>query len=374
MPATKGEVFRVGDIVKAGEGWPADKKFHIPSYREVDLYCTRASGDWDTMIYMDEWGSLVFVPVSNELHPQWPRFQCNFGQFLAPEYDRGTHVVWRAPEYTTNDGVGITLFEQDVPFPISIPPDDGTVDDGGPNNGEGSYNNQDRLYFVVTPIEVELHIVNTVTQTTHSSPGPNARGILGIWWSTSPYNFLRWNGMYSERYFNGGTQYLGGHEFAVGTCLKTEIYAVVLDKRDLPETLKAEVQKNANWQFCQERRYGLYQNGNPSPDPEKYSADWVSDDESPYGHDSPIAQMDMQHDRRNGYLYMADAPGVKQINGGQSGDVEHVLQQFKTWVQFKSLNQWFDVVPKPSEPNWGCAAEVKNMAGQWIVTIPAAPM
>jgi len=366
-------VTRVGQIQKAD--FPPDKKFYVPAFWEVELQAARASGDKDTKTWFDDDGRAHPEIVGDQLRDGWPRWQCNVGQFLPPQGNVGTNVVWRAPEATDNQGQGIQLFEDDVAPPV-VPPDTGSTDDGGSDPELGANPRQDLITIVVLPLEIELHIRNMVgqtkLQTTNSTPAPNSRGKLGLWWTTSP-DWLRYNGLPAvEKYYNGGTQYLGSHQFAVGTALKTEMYAVVMDKRDFIEGFRSQVENNDNWRFMQERKGGLYLNGVPSPDPGKYSADWVPDG-APKDHGSPEAECDMKNTRRNGHLYYGDAPGIKEVSGGTDGDILSVVTYLRTWVQFKCLGVWQDVLEKPDEPNWGVCAELRRISGSWIVTVEAAP-
>jgi len=407
--ADKGEVTRVGDIVKGNPDWPANKKFYVPSWWEVELYCTRASTDWDTARWRDEDDKLQYAPAGDDMHDEWPRWHCNFGEFLPPNSWKGTEVVWLAPEITDNDGVRITLFENDDPKPIN-PPDTGNRDDGGPG-GTGSYNNQDMIWFVATPIYTEIHIINEEVETTHNPNQPNSQGLLGLWW-TELDGKPNWRSACEDYVngdvINGSADYLDlrpepdfCHPFATGTGLKTEIFTRVYKLSWLGNPwharLVACMNDRDNWRFVREWN-GYFQLGDydqygqwqvieelddllpPSWYPDKDPRLTLPDNHFYYNNQSVYINPDENKDMD--YAYFGDAPGIAnaEIFFGFSLCYLRDDHDFRTWLEMKWLGRWCLVTELPEKdeywvkgrPMWGVTAEIDGTEPKASVRDPAS--
>ncbi len=125
----------------------------------LSLTATNASGDKDTKD-----GCLI----DDTLKTGWPRWEAAVGSFVGSD-DTGTSVQWDAP--LTEQDVTFTLYEDDVATAANTSDDTGLADYG---------QSQDTKTIRVTIIAVDLTI-NTDGNSTNTSPGPDSRGILGLW-------------------------------------------------------------------------------------------------------------------------------------------------------------------------------------------------
>jgi len=378
--ATKGEITQFGNVDK--EDFPA--VFLVPLNCEVCLTGTRASTDWDIHCTGSDPCNRIETPVEDSLRPNWPRWHCLIGVFVlggGADNSIGAGVIWKAPDSACPlpDGEALSLWDDDnreVEEPED-PRNDGTF--------QGYGNLQDSVRVRAVELDVTLFIRNADEQeTTFNSPnGPNSRGELGLW-NAKVGSALDMTNFCSEHVYgdtvNGGASYLhleeDSHPFAVGTGLKTEMYAKIVENDFIDYDFMMELLDNEdNWRIGQEFN-GHWTIGGTEQEPWHMPPDWDLDGYS----SSANSAMNCDPQRNVEYFYFADAPGFRSEDPEDyyEGTVLSLDMNFRTWVEFCYLGSWVRVtdVPAPEgewtygKPMWGYTAEIKKMGGELVVTQP----
>jgi|GEM_PF-4507863 len=301
----------------------------------LSLTANRASGDKDT---------LDSYLVDDDLKTGWPRWKATDGSFVGGD-DEGTSVQWDAP--STEQDVTFTLYEDD-----EVTESYNSDDTGLANYGQS----QDTKTVRVTIIAVDL-IIRTSGNSTNTSPGPDSRGKLGLWNNhLAGKNNMKLNceNHTTGDVVNGGASYLGGHPYAAGTGLKTEMYGHITDRAGIAD---ATVENNTNWRIYQQRKGGAKCMGTPLPG---YTTTWTDESGSPFTDSTMHTIYDIPHD----YLYNEDCPRITGISGGADGSYYTYDSDFQTWISFKYSGTWHRVTPKEE---WGMEAKLKKVSGSWTV-------
>ena len=373
--ATKGEITQFNTIDQ--EDFPA--VFLVPLNCEVILTGTRASTDWDTHRTGDPC-NMTLSPVEDSLRPNWPRWKCPIGVFVlgdGADKSIGAGVIWKAPNSPglLPDGEALSLWDDDdreVEDPLD-PRNDGSL--------QGYGNLQDSVRVRAVELDVTLFIRNADGQPTtcNTLNGPNSRGELGLW-DAKVGSAADMTNFCSEHVYgdtvNGGASHLevNSHPFAVGTALKTEIYARIVENDFIDYDFMMELLDNEdNWRIGQEFN-GHWTVGGAEEAPWNMPPGWDLD-----AYSSSVNSVMNCHPQRNvEFFYFADAPGF-QYEDAEDYDEDTVLSldmNFRTWVEFCYLGSWVRVtdVPAPEgawtygKPMWGYTAQIKKMGGELVVT------
>ena len=225
------------------------------------------------------------------------------------------------------------------------------------------------LHITVTKVKAALTVKDDGSATSDANPGPNSRGVLGLFNARVGPN-IDWR-QYCEDTANGSivsgpADYTGTHLLAVGSTLLKEMYAHITDRGGLAD---AVIEDTENWRFWQEMKGRSTYNGTTAPPYGRDYPDWTPD---PGGiaHASAIAEFDLAND----YLYMGDTPGLVRMNPtmGNDGDVYEKNRDYRTWIEFKcpSSGNWIRVSPVVQH---GVTVRLKKVAGAWIIENQAAP-
>ena len=266
-------------------------------------------------------------------------------------------MVWIAPEEAVSS-VNIVLFEDDVGSAVN-PPDTGNRDDA---QLEHYGQSQDRIVMDVVEMRVEF-VSRTSGTTTHSDNtyGANSRGKLGLW----KYDIPNYSGsstwaLWCEHWTNGnfkndGAEYLhvydpeewepgtyrNGHPLATGTLLKSEMYAHLKNRSELPDSALPAVNNKENWRILQEKKGWEKVDGTKT----KEWIDWA--DDGVYVSSGMRSFFDPEYN----HLYICDMPGLHSASdssGSDDGTLEKIMK-YRDKVQFRFAGKWHDVCDFPPD-------------------------
>lgn len=375
-----GRITKLGGIDRDDFPEPPDHVDVLINW-EVELQATRASGDMDTWNPL-ECGSPESLHADS-LREGWPRWYCSSGTWKN-DNQWGTTVIWITPDEEKVD-VTVRLFEDDNR--AWEPPDPPDPRNDGGDDGVA----QDVIAVDVIKLDVELTI-STEGNVTNGTSGPNSLNYLGLWSTVKTDELVEWRGKEPWAYWTTGWtdsppsgEYTNGtesftdmaHEMAIGTCLRTEIWARHR-KQGLPERIRAAANRWDNWRFVQKKRGEFLFNGGQSQPECFILTSWTHDFTADSGSSIAAFDVDRNPETPIDSLHCGDAPGLAEHREGfgMEGNTWTKDMDYVTWVEFNYMGYWGRVTEVPGDdpdfdPMWGWSGELKMGSSAWSIEKPA---